>query len=149
MDIFSRSFPDPHDEAIAGLNDEFRRTGRGGSVFLTRGVVALGKEKAAAVRNAVRDFDDFTEANDPYGEHDFGAFDFDGQTFFWKIDYYDAAFEYHAEDPADPTKTNRVLTDHAGRRVLAQRYKLTINSMGYIQLFGEKLDALLVARGIA
>ena len=29
---------------------------------------------------------------------------------FWKIDYYDAACEFGSEDPADPTKTTRVLT---------------------------------------
>ena len=42
------SFPGPHDDAIAALNDEFRRSGSGGSIYLTRGVVALGTERAAA-----------------------------------------------------------------------------------------------------
>ena len=28
----------------------------------------------------------------------------------WKIDYYDKEYEYASEDPADITKTNRVLT---------------------------------------
>ena len=110
MDTRSHHLPDPHATAIAALNDQFRRTGKGGNVFLTAGIIALGTEKAAAVREAVRTFDAFTEDNDPHGEHDFGAFEFEGQTLFFKIDYYDAAFEYHAEDAADPTKSNRVLT---------------------------------------
>ena len=55
-------------------------------------------------------FDSFTEDNDPHGEHDFGAFDFKDERIFWKIDYYDAACEYGCEDPADPSKTTRVLT---------------------------------------
>jgi uncharacterized protein DUF3768 len=63
-----------------------------------------------AVRQAVRDFDTFTEENDPYGEHDFGALDFDGKRFFWKIDYYDTNLQYRSEDPADTEKTDRVLT---------------------------------------
>ena len=51
-----------------------------------------------------------TTANDPYGEHDFGSFDYKGQKIFWKIDYYDLNYEYMSENPADPTITNRVLT---------------------------------------
>jgi hypothetical protein len=58
----------------------------------------------------VRTFDAFAEENDPYGEHDFGAFDFDGQRFFWKIDYYNPPLEVHSEDPTDPSKTRRLLT---------------------------------------
>jgi hypothetical protein len=48
--------------------------------------------------------------NDPHGEHDFGNFTLAGRKFFWKIDYYDAAMEFGSEDPADPSKTTRVLT---------------------------------------
>jgi Protein of unknown function (DUF3768) len=81
-----------------------------GHVYLTRGVHALGKATAAAALNKVRDFDAFTASNDPYGEHDFGAFTFEGQRFYFKIDYYDRDLRYHAEDPADPHTTNRVLT---------------------------------------
>jgi Protein of unknown function (DUF3768) len=54
--------------------------------------------------------DKIRELNDPHGEHDFGHFEIAGQKFFWKIDYYDAAMEFGSEDPADPTKTTRVLT---------------------------------------
>ena len=54
--------------------------------------------------------DAFCEDNDPYGEHDFGAFEVEGEKLFWKIDYYDKALEHGSEDPADPTRTTRVLT---------------------------------------
>jgi uncharacterized protein DUF3768 len=74
----------PLERRHAALNNQFRRTGKGGSVFLTSGIIALGKKKAAAVRDAVRTYDDFTEKNDPHGEHDFGAFELDGQTLFWR-----------------------------------------------------------------
>src|SRR6266545_1757499 len=58
----------------------------------------------------VATFSEFTEDNDPHGEHDFGNFTLAGRKFFWKIDAYDANMQFGSEDPADPTKTTRVLT---------------------------------------
>ena len=55
-------------------------------------------------------YDDFCQANDPYGEHDFGAFEAEGHTIFFKIDYLDSALMFHSPDPADPAVTERVLT---------------------------------------
>jgi len=53
----------------------------------------------------------FPEGDDPYGEHDFGAFDHAGQRIFCKIDTYDPTEEFGlGRHPADPTKTVRVLT---------------------------------------
>jgi hypothetical protein len=43
-------------------------------------------------------------------EHDFGSFELAGETFFWKIDYYNNDLVAGSEDPADPSKTTRVLT---------------------------------------
>lgn len=48
--------------------------------------------------------------NDPHKEHDFGSFEIAGRKFFFKLDYYDSAMEFGSEDPADPSKTTRVLT---------------------------------------
>jgi hypothetical protein len=48
--------------------------------------------------------------NDPHEEHDFGAFDADGQRVFFKIDYYDESLSYHSPDPTDPAVTKRVIT---------------------------------------
>jgi hypothetical protein len=52
---------------------------------------------------AVRTFSKFNQANDPHGEHDFGKVVVHGETYFWKIDYYDANWEYgvnpHEEFP--------------------------------------------------
>ena len=36
---------------------------------------------------AVQEFSNFTEDNDPHGEHDFGSFTIAGNKVFWKIDY--------------------------------------------------------------
>ena len=96
---------------IAELNDLCRKAmGVAGRVFQTQGIGALPPDVQSAIREKVELFDRFTEDNDPYGEHDFGAFDFKGERIFWKIDCYDKACEFGSEDPADPTKTTRVLT---------------------------------------
>ena len=97
-------------EKIRTLNDAFRRTLTGGKVMMTAGIAALSDAARAMVLNKVRTFDAFTADNDPHGEHDFGSFEVDGRKIFWKIDAYDAAMEFGSEDPADPSKTTRVLT---------------------------------------
>ena len=53
---------------------------------------------------------DFCHANDPHEEHDFGSFEADGQTIFFKIDYYDKSLTYHSPDAADRSVTERVIT---------------------------------------
>ena len=55
-------------------------------------------------------YDDFCHDNDPYGEHDFGAFEADGHLIYFKIDYLDKALTYHSPDPSDPSVTERVIT---------------------------------------
>ena len=52
----------------------------------------------------------FTTDNDPHREHDFGSFEIEGETYFFKIDYYALDMDGGSEDPADPEKTTRVLT---------------------------------------
>ena len=95
---------------IALLNDAFRKTLSGGKVMLTAGVNELpDMVKAAAIQKAAT-FDELTEDNDPYGEHDFGSFELCGRKFFWKIEYYDRDMQYGSEDPSDPAKTTRVMT---------------------------------------
>ena len=98
---------------ICELNDAFRTTFRGGKVMLTAGVNALPDMVKAAVLQRVATFDEFTEDNDPHGEHDFGRIDLDAHTrVFWKIDYYACGsdFSMGSEDPADPSRTVRLLT---------------------------------------
>lgn len=92
------------------LNDRLRTTGLGGNIFITRGIDALPQEDFGAIMDKVRSFDAFTEDNDPYGEHDFGAFTHEGRKVFWKIDTYDPSMEWGSEDPSDAEKTARVLT---------------------------------------
>jgi len=96
---------------IRELNDAFRRGGptvRGW--FVTAGAQALGAETLPQAIEAVQAFDAFGADNDPHGEHDFGSLDVAGHSIFWKIDYYDLSLTWASEDPADPSKTRRVLT---------------------------------------
>jgi len=95
---------------IRVLNDNFRSTFIGGQVVMSAGVADLPMGTRAQVVLKVQSFADFNADNDPYGEHDFGSFEVAGESFFWKIDYYDSRCEFGSEDPADPEKTTRVLT---------------------------------------
>jgi Protein of unknown function (DUF3768) len=95
---------------IRALNDAFRTTMAGGTVLLTAGVDALPSDVKAMVVRRVATFSNFNVENDPNQEHDFGNFTLAGRKFFFKIDAYDANMEFGSEDPADPTKTVRVLT---------------------------------------
>ena len=74
---------------IRALNDELRQNFAGGVAVMTPGIAALGAAAVARIVKTVAVFDDFCHANDPHQEHDFGAFDADGQRVFFKIDYFD------------------------------------------------------------
>ena len=97
-------------EKIQLLNDLFRITGLGGRQVFTPGIRALGLVAMIELRLQIAKFDAFTPDNDPYGEHDFGMLDFQGQRVFWKIDYFDDSLTWASPDPADPTLTTRLLT---------------------------------------
>src|SRR5690348_8430070 len=97
-------------DRIRDLNYRFRRTFGAGKVVMTSSVAVLPDMVKAAALQRVATFDEFTEDNDPYQEHDFGAFELCSRRFIWKIDYFDERLEHGSEDPADPGKTTRVLT---------------------------------------
>ena len=95
---------------IKSLNDNFRKSFNGGKVLLTTGINAKRQEEIAEILNQVRCFNNFTKANGPYNEHDFGSFDYNGEKIFWKIDYYDKNYRFYSENPCNPNITNRVMT---------------------------------------
>ena len=97
-------------EWIRALNDRFRKTFTDGRVVITEGIVALGPLAAIDILQDVRGFSEFSDDNDPHGEHDFGAVEHNGNTVFWKIDYYDVGYEAGSTDPANPAVTGRLLT---------------------------------------
>ena len=89
---------------IAHKNDVFRKLGFG--VTMTCGAAELPDE--IGLMQKVRDFNIFTEDNDPYGEHDMGKIEWHGEKVFWKIDYYNDKLTCF-EDPLSPT-CKRVMT---------------------------------------
>lgn len=93
---------------IAELNDAARISFIGCRVIITKGIAAM--DDLDDLYAKIKTFADFTDRNDPYGEHDFGSIEHEGQTVFWKFDYYDADLLMHSPDPADPAVTCRVLT---------------------------------------
>jgi hypothetical protein len=95
---------------IRELNDAFRTSLQGGRALITAAVNALPPETVAAALRRTQTFSEFTEDNDPDGLHDFGSFELAGETFFWKIDYYDTGMQWGSEDPSDPAVTTRVIT---------------------------------------
>jgi len=97
-------------ERVRDLNDDARRHFTDGRIVFTRGIAALSVDDQAEILDRVRTFDAFSPDNDPYCEHDFGAFEYSGHRVFWKIDYLDKEDCYGSPDPADPYVTNRVLT---------------------------------------
>ena len=97
-------------DRIRELNDELRQHLLGGSAVVTPGVAALGAEAVQRIVRAIAVFDDFHHDNDPHQEHDFGAFEVEGNKLFFKIDYYDRTFTMHSDNPADPAVTERVIT---------------------------------------
>lgn len=100
---------------IAQLNDAFRKGDPSvpGQRFVTAGVVHLLKlldVPTETLIQRVAQFDDFTEHNDPHGEHDFGVLEFHEHQLFWKVDAYDVHYNMGSDDPTDLSKTRRVLT---------------------------------------
>ncbi|MCW3847361.1 DUF3768 domain-containing protein [Sphingomonas sp. LB-2] len=91
---------------IAALNDAMRSAGPlapgHDQWMITAGVTDRGKRFTLSALMEVIHFDGFTPINDPYAEHDFGAFEIDGLRLCWKIDYYDLALEYGSPDRPIP-----------------------------------------------
>lgn len=102
--------PEFNTDRIRQLNDHARQSFTGCRVVITQGIAELDDDAVQQILAAVRSYDSFTSANDPYEEHDFGSFLWGEAQVFWKFDYYDLDYSMHSPDPADETVTARVLT---------------------------------------
>jgi hypothetical protein len=98
---------DAKTQRIRDLNDELRHKMTGGMAVMTPGIAALGGEAVERIVKTIAVFDDFCNANDPHQEHDFGSFEAEGHTIFFKIDLYEEPNVKHPN--GDPVVT-RVLT---------------------------------------
>ena len=97
----------PDAARIRALNDEARTTLTGCRVVVTRSLAEVCDVKG--VLDRVSAYCAFTPDNDPYGEHDLGFIELNGDRYLWKINYYDCNLEHHSPDPADPRLTKRVM----------------------------------------
>ena len=113
--------PDTQTDRIRTLNDELRKNIGAGRAFITAGVAALGTDAVARIVKTVEVFDDFCEANDPHQEHDFGSFEAEGHTIFFKIDAYDLSDDPTLAGPRRPDGDRARDHDHARQRVLRDR----------------------------
>jgi Protein of unknown function (DUF3768) len=100
----------PRAEVIARLNDQLRKTCKGGTVVITQSVRQLDGFKALDLITALAEYGDFDENNDPHGERDFGDLTLFDTDLLWKIDYYDSDLKFGSDDPANADLTHRVLT---------------------------------------
>lgn len=91
------------------LNDNARRYFVGIRVVITASIAA-DHDLQANLLCKVRLYDDFSAKTDPDRDHSAGEIEHAGETFLWRIAYYDPTMEYGSEDPADPHKTVRALT---------------------------------------
>ncbi len=67
------------DNKIADKNDVFRKLGFG--VTMTCGAAEL--PNVIGLMSRIRSYNDFTEASDPYHEHDFGKIEWHGEKRFF------------------------------------------------------------------
>ena len=70
--------------------------------------VLMGIHNHLGLAQAITEFNDFNEDNDPYGKHDFGGLEWNGTKVYFKIDYYDQELKYGGDPLADDCR--RVMT---------------------------------------
>lgn len=96
-------------ETIAIQNDMLRVLGVNGECYMSRKFAVLAQDERLALLQAIREFDDFNEDNDPYGKHDSGMVEVNDYCVFWRIDYYDKDKAAVSQAPWDSAVTTRVL----------------------------------------
>lgn len=101
---------------IIQLNDELRRTFKGGRVQMTPGVYHLDAQLRGRALSVMARYNKF----DGECQHDRGVFIFAGYAFEWQIEYRSTDGTGVSPDPADPDKTLRVLTLYTTDDVLAR-----------------------------
>ncbi|MGH1413478.1 MAG: DUF3768 domain-containing protein [Pelagimonas sp.] len=106
---------------IAKQNDAFRTSITAcpkspdtppGKLVMTAGIAAQSDAFRAALIGALITFDAFDADSDPYGLHEMGVLEIEGERVWFKFDLYDENYEYGSEAPGNPKRTRRVLTLH-------------------------------------
>lgn len=66
--------------------------------IMTAGFQEMALEDVSEILRKLKEFKNFEEGNDPYGEHDFVAVEHKGEKYFLKIDCLDKDLEHHKKD---------------------------------------------------
>jgi hypothetical protein len=103
-------------EKIIALNDELRRTFKGGRVQMTPAVYNLDPQLRGRALWAMARYNRFADDS----EHDWGVMIFAGYSFEWRVEYRGADGAGVSPDPADPEKTFRVITLYLAEDLLAK-----------------------------
>lgn len=94
---------------IRELNDQFRADPETGKLAVSEGLMfTFGRISLPWFLHQVAHYDRFTPG-DPYAEHDNGMIECMGMTVLWEIRYADPSLTKPSADPADPSRTVRVL----------------------------------------
>ena len=101
---------------IIALNDQLRTTFKGGRVQMTPAVYDLHPNLRGRALCVLARYNKF----DADSEHDSGVFIFAGYTFEWRIEYRCKDGTGVSSDPADDTKTLRILTLYTAADFLLQ-----------------------------
>jgi|GEM_PF-1296400 len=102
---------DRQPKVIQAGNDKLRRYHHGGNVVITPTVQHLEPAVQYKLFDTAATFDNFSEDNDPCSEHDCASFEEEeGETYMFKVDYYNKDMTAGSEDPADPRQTILVMT---------------------------------------
>lgn len=104
-------------EKIAALNDMLRQSQLTGQIALSPAIQLLSSDTRERILHGVKSYNAFAPQGNAQKERDFGAFVCGDHDIFWVIDCYDENSEFLSDDPADLTRTNRVL-----RVMLAEEY---------------------------
>ena len=77
---------------IAMRNDRLRtsipRISKPDLCVITKGIADMSVDDQVEIMTIVKEYTAFNDDNDPWGEHDFGCFYYNGIKMFWKIDNY-------------------------------------------------------------
>lgn len=87
-------------ELVGLVNDAIRASlpfalGKNKIIFAGSCAQSLEENEKLEVLDIVKKYNNFDVSNDPYLEHDFGSFEYKGESYFFKFDYYDDDFKYY------------------------------------------------------
>lgn len=99
-------------QAVIRSFERFRQPLKVGLLVMTEGIADLHEDVRMDILKKVSEFDDFNADNDPWKEHDFGAFDRENVgKIFWKIDTFSSGLmQTGANYPESIALSYRVLT---------------------------------------